>query len=51
MLNKLKFGLQFGVEKLSGHKLGNINSFSDFVEFMYTPVDGSSLAMGRIMFG
>lgn len=51
MINWLKLTFQFGVEKLTGHKIGHINSFSDFVEFMYKPVDGSSLAVGRIMFG
>lgn len=51
MRNRLKFTFQFGIEKLTGHSIEHINSYSDFVRFMYTPVDGSSLAMGRIMFG
>lgn len=51
MLNRMKFSFQRGIKKLTGHDVENINSFSDFVKFMYTPVDGSSLAIGRIMFG
>lgn len=51
MWNRIKFAFQFGIEKLTGHNIGHINSFTDFVQFMYTPVDGSSLAVGRIMFG
>lgn len=51
MKNSIKFVFQFGIEKLTGHNIRHVNSFSDFVNFMYTPVDGSSLAMGRIMFG
>ncbi|KAG4077588.1 hypothetical protein HA402_003015 [Bradysia odoriphaga] len=51
MLNRIKCALQSGIELLTGHKIGHINSFHEFVQFMYTPVDGSSLAMGRMLFG
>lgn len=51
VMSKMIKRIKYGVEKLTGHKMEHINSFSDFVEFMYTSVDGSSLAVGRIMFG
>lgn len=51
MRNRIKRGFQCGVEKLTGHNIRHVNSFTELVKFMYTPVDGSSLAIGRILFG
>ncbi len=50
-ISRMKLRFQCGVEKLTGHNIKHIDSYSAFAQYMYTPVDGSSLAMGRILFG
>lgn len=37
--------------ELTQHNTSKLKSFDDFVHFLYMPVDGASICVGRMLFG